>query len=89
MPNFKSQGFKIKEIYTSFVCLLLLGHLLVQVTWWFLASDGIEIQASVEDFRPPYCQTVMHGYILELTHIRARIFLLKIMYFSGISISKY
>ena len=34
------------------VCLFLLGHLLVQVTWWFLSSDGSEIQASVEDFRP-------------------------------------
>ena len=29
----------------------LLGHLLVQVTWWFLAFDSSEIQASVEDFR--------------------------------------
>ena len=27
-------------------------HRLVQVTWWFLASDGSEIQARVEDFRP-------------------------------------
>ena len=27
-------------------------HLPVQVTWWFFASDGSEIQARVEDFRP-------------------------------------
>ena len=32
--------------------LFLLGHLLVQVTWWFLAPGGSEIQASVEDFGP-------------------------------------
>lgn len=25
------------------VCLLLLGHLPVQVSWWFLAADGREI----------------------------------------------
>ena len=36
----------------DFLCLFLLGHLLVQVTWWFLASDGSEIQTSLEDFRP-------------------------------------
>ena len=36
----------------DFVCLFLLGHLPVQVTWWFLACDGSEIQVSVEDFRP-------------------------------------
>ena len=35
----------------DFVCLFLLEHLLVQVTWWCLASDGSEIQASVEDFQ--------------------------------------
>ena len=34
------------------ICLFLLGHLPVQVTWWFLASDRSEFQASVEDFRP-------------------------------------
>ena len=36
----------------DFVYLFFLGQLLVYVTWWFLASDGSEIQASVEDFRP-------------------------------------
>ena len=36
----------------DFVCLFLLGYLPVRVTWWFLASDGSEIHASVEDFRP-------------------------------------
>ena len=51
MPNFMSQGFKIKDICHRslyFVFLFLLGHLLVQVTWWYLASDGSEIQASME-----------------------------------------
>ena len=42
----------IRHYSLDFVYLFLLGHLLVQVTWWFLASDGSEIQASVEDFRP-------------------------------------
>ena len=36
----------------DFVCLVLLGHLLVQVTWWFLGSDGSEIQA---DFTCHHC----------------------------------
>ena len=36
----------------DFVWLFLLGQIPVQVTWWFLASDGSEIQASVEYFRP-------------------------------------
>ena len=36
----------------DFVCLFLLGHLLIQVTSCFLAYDGSEIQASMEDFRP-------------------------------------
>ena len=35
-----------------FAYLFLIGHLLVQMTWWFLVSDVSEIQASVEDFRP-------------------------------------
>ena len=35
----------------DFVCLFLLGHLPVQVTWLFLVSDGSEIQTGVEDFR--------------------------------------
>ena len=34
----------------DFVSLFLLKHLLVQVTWWFLASDAIEIQTSVEEY---------------------------------------
>ena len=37
---------------TSSSCLFLLRHLPVQVTWWFFASDGSEIQARVKDFRP-------------------------------------
>ena len=41
----------IRHRSLDFVCLFLLGHLLVQVTWWFLASDGSEIQGSAEDFR--------------------------------------
>ena len=32
--------------------LVLLGHLLVQLTWWFLAADDSDVQAGVEDFRP-------------------------------------
>ena len=51
MPNFKSQGFKIKEKYVIVLSISSV-HLLFKVTWWFLASDGSEIQASVEDFRP-------------------------------------
>ena len=42
----------IRHRSVDFVCLFLLGHLPVQVNWWFLASDGSEIQASVEDLRP-------------------------------------
>ena len=38
----------------DFVCIFLLGHLLVQVTWWFLASDGSEIQA---DFTRQHCDS--------------------------------
>ena len=41
----------IRHRSLDFVCLFLLGHLPVQLTWRFLASDGSEIQASVEDFR--------------------------------------
>ena len=36
----------------DFVYLFLLGHLPVQVTLSILTSDGSEIQASVEGFRP-------------------------------------
>ena len=38
------QGFRTfvrNDRSLDFVCLLLLGHLPIQVTWWFLASDGI------------------------------------------------
>ena len=52
--KFQVAGFQtkrdIRHRSLDFVNLFLLGHLLVQVTWWFLASDGSEIQASVEDF---------------------------------------
>ena len=54
--KFQIAGFqKKRDIHhrsLSFICLFLLGHLPVQVTLWFLASDSREIQASVEDFRP-------------------------------------
>ena len=54
--KFQVTGFQnkrdIRHLSLDFVCLFLLGYLLVQVTWWFLASDGSKIQASVEDFRP-------------------------------------
>ena len=42
----------IRHRSLDFVLLYLLGHLPVKMTWWFLASDGSENQASVEDFRP-------------------------------------
>ena len=49
-------GFQNKKdkhhCFSYLVCLFLLGHLPVQVSSWFLASDGSEIHASVEDFRP-------------------------------------
>ena len=56
MPNFKQQDFKIKEIYVIVLSIssvyFYLDIFLVQVTWWFLASDGSEIQTFVENFRP-------------------------------------
>ena len=56
LAKFQVTGFQnkrdIRHRSLYFVCLFLLGHLLVQVTWWFLASDGSEIHSSVEDFRP-------------------------------------
>ena len=42
----------VRQPFSRFRLFILLGHLLVHVTWWFLATDGSEIQASVEDFRP-------------------------------------
>ena len=50
VAGFQNKG-DIRHRFLKFVCLFLLGHLLVQVAW-FLASDGSDIQASVEDFRP-------------------------------------
>ena len=54
--KFQVAGFRIERDIghrsLDFICLFLLGHLPVQVTWWFLASDSSDIQASVEDFRP-------------------------------------
>ena len=41
----------IRHRSLDFICLLL-EHLSVQVTLWFLAPDGSEIQATMEDFRP-------------------------------------
>ena len=41
-----------KSLFSGFHLFILHGHLLVQVNRWFFASDAIEIQASVEDFRP-------------------------------------
>ena len=55
MPNFKS-GFQNKRDIPhrslDFVCLFLLGHLPVQVTWRFLDCDSSEFLTIVEDFRP-------------------------------------
>ena len=42
----------IRHCSLDFVCLFSLEHLPVQVTWWFLDSEGSEIQASMEDSRP-------------------------------------
>ena len=51
--KFQTAGFQNKSHRSlDFVCLFLLGHLLVHVTWWFLAPEGSEIQPSVKDFRP-------------------------------------
>ena len=36
----------------DFVCLFLLGHFPVQVTWWFLDCDSSEFLTIVEGFRP-------------------------------------
>ena len=44
--KFKSQSFKKGDKghrSFDFFGLFLLGHLLIQVTWWFLAADGSEI----------------------------------------------
>ena len=53
--KFQTAGFQTKRDVChrslDFVCLFLLGHLLVQVIWWFLAV-GSTTQASVEDFKP-------------------------------------
>ena len=53
--NFQVAGYQNKgdtlHCPLDFVCLFLLGHLLVQITLCFLAYDGSEIQASMEDFR--------------------------------------
>ena len=52
--KFQVVGFQNKtekrHRFHNFVCLFLLGHLLVQVTWYILASDDSENQASVKDF---------------------------------------
>ena len=54
--HFQVAGFQtkrdIRHRFLDFICLFSLGQLLVQVTCWFLASDGSEIIASVEDLRP-------------------------------------
>ena len=51
--KFEVAGFQNKtdicHCSRDFVSFFLLEHLLVQVTWWFLASDASEIQASVEE----------------------------------------
>ena len=53
--KFQVTGFQnkrdIRHRFLDFVCLFLLGHLLVQVTWWIFASDGSEIQASMEQLK--------------------------------------
>ena len=51
--KFQVAGFQNKIVTRQrsldFVCLFLLGNLLVQVTWRFIAFDGSKIQVSVED----------------------------------------
>ena len=46
--KFQVAGFQTKKDIRhrslNNVCLFLLEHLLVHVTWWFLASDGSEIR---------------------------------------------
>ena len=51
VAGFQNKG-DVRQPFSRFRLFILLGHLLVQVTWWFLASEGSEIQASVEGFRP-------------------------------------
>ena len=51
--KFQVVEFHYRSLFPRFrPIIFILGHLLVQVTWWFLASDINEIQASVKDFRP-------------------------------------
>ena len=74
MPNFKSQGFKIKEIYVIVLSILSV-YLPVQVNWWFLASDGSEIQASVKDFSPISLNFTSNiRYLLSHTLIKVSVF---------------
>ena len=47
MPHFKSQGFRIKDMYV-----IVLSIPPVYIYRWFLASDGSEIQSRVENYRP-------------------------------------
>ena len=49
--KFQFKGFYQKEIRVIVLSISSV-YLLVQVTWWFHASDVSEIQASVEDSRP-------------------------------------
>ena len=42
VAGFQSKG-DIRHPSLDYVSSFLLGHLLVHVTWWFLASDGSEI----------------------------------------------
>ena len=51
VAGFHNKG-DIRHRSLDFVSLFLLEHLLGKVTWWFIASDGSEIQVSVENFRP-------------------------------------
>ena len=60
VAEFQSKG-DIRHPSLNYVCLFLLGHLPVQVTWWFLTSDGSEIQASAE-FRCPQRQETTKSY---------------------------
>ena len=68
MANFKSQDFKLKEIYVIVLSIFTriltgLGDLVVP------ASDGSEIQASVEDFR-----VIDEHYLLSHTLLKFLVF---------------
>ena len=58
MPNFKSQGFRMKEMYV--IRLFIFAKT-------FFASDDSEIQARVKDFRPVH-EDVLFLYVNKVFH---------------------